>query len=99
MPDLDGPAMFDAIRETRPELVSRIAFITGDTMSGRIRTFLQGSERPYIEKPITPQDVRDLVHQMLRFVFSFFHQLYLGSRLIYGAGSMASLTNAAPQPA
>ncbi|MEJ8571459.1 PAS domain S-box protein [Microbaculum marinum] len=66
MPDLDGPAMFDAIRESRPDLVSRIAFITGDTMSARIRTFLQNSERPYIEKPITPQDVRDLVNQMLR---------------------------------
>ena len=65
MPDLDGPAMFDAIRETRDDLVSRIAFITGDTMSTRIRDFLQESERPYIEKPITPQDVRDLVHQML----------------------------------
>lgn len=65
MPDLDGPAMFDAIRETRPDLVARIAFITGDTMSTRIRDFLQVSERPYIEKPITPQDVRDLVRQML----------------------------------
>jgi PAS domain S-box-containing protein len=66
MPDIDGPAMFDAIREARPDMVSRIAFITGDTMSGRIRTFLQESERPYIEKPITPQDVRDLVQEMLR---------------------------------
>lgn len=66
MPDLDGPAMFDAIREARQDLVSRIAFITGDTMSTRIRDFLQVSRRPYIEKPIAPQDVRDLVNQMLR---------------------------------
>jgi len=65
MPDLDGPAMFDAIREGHPDMVSRIAFITGDTMSARIRTFLQESSRPYIEKPITPRDVRDLVRQML----------------------------------
>jgi PAS domain S-box-containing protein len=65
MPDIDGPAMFDAIRETRPELVSRVAFITGDTMSARIRSFLQDSGRPYIEKPITPQDVRELARQIL----------------------------------
>ncbi|MCT8971351.1 PAS domain S-box protein [Microbaculum marinisediminis] len=66
MPDIDGPAMFDAIREARSEMVPRVAFITGDTMSARIRSFLQESERPYIEKPIVPQDVRDLVQQMLR---------------------------------
>ena len=65
MPDIDGPAMFDAIREARPDMVSRVAFITGDTMSARIRDFLRNSERPYIEKPITPQDVRDLVQQLL----------------------------------
>jgi PAS domain S-box-containing protein len=66
MPDIDGPAMFDAIREARPDMVSRVAFVTGDTMSARIRDFLRNSARPYIEKPITPQDVRDLVQQMLR---------------------------------
>lgn len=66
MPDIDGPAMYDALRESRPEMVSRIAFITGDTMSARIRNFLQETRRPYIEKPITPRDVRDLVRQMLR---------------------------------
>lgn len=65
MPDIDGPSMFDAIRESRPDMVSRVAFITGDTMSARIREFLRGSARPYIEKPITPQDVRDLVQHML----------------------------------
>ena len=61
MPGLDGPGLFRIISETRPELQDRIAFITGDTMSGKVRAFLNSARCRYIEKPITPDDVRGLV--------------------------------------
>ncbi len=65
LPGLDGPSLFKIIREQRPELQSKIGFITGDTMSQNIYEFLKSAGRPYIEKPITPDDVRGLLEQLI----------------------------------
>ncbi len=64
MPGMDGPSFYRALSETRPELIESLAFITGDTLSPRVRDFLEGSERPYLEKPIVPRDIRDLVERL-----------------------------------
>lgn len=61
MPDLDGPSLYRVLEERQSALLSRVAFITGDTLSHKIKSFLQTVGRPYIEKPIIPQEVRDLV--------------------------------------
>ena len=61
MPDYDGPWLLGALRDKHPELVDRIAFVTGDTLSSDIASFLKESGRPHIEKPITPKEVRNLV--------------------------------------
>lgn len=61
MPGLDGPALHAALERTSPELVARLAFITGDTMDGRMREFLERAGRPFLEKPIRPDEVRALV--------------------------------------
>lgn len=66
MPDLDGPGLFGILEEREPRLVSGIGFVTGDTMSAKIKEFLKSSGRPYIEKPITPKEVRDLVAEIER---------------------------------
>jgi PAS domain S-box-containing protein len=65
MPHLDGPALYGILRERRPELANRLAFVTGDTMSPNARRFLESTDRPYIEKPINPKEVRTLVRQLL----------------------------------
>lgn len=62
MPNLDGPSLFRELERRAPEMVKRLAFVTGDTMSPKAREFLTGSGRPYIEKPVRPQELRDLVH-------------------------------------
>ena len=62
MPGLDGPGMYAALKNSRPEMLARLAFITGDTMSPRVRSFLKATGRPYIEKPVVPREVRDIVN-------------------------------------
>jgi PAS domain S-box-containing protein len=64
MPTMDGPALFSYLQAQRPDLLERVAFITGDTLSGDVKDFLAVVGRPHIEKPITPQDVRDLVRRV-----------------------------------
>ncbi|TCT09276.1 PAS domain S-box-containing protein [Tepidamorphus gemmatus] len=68
MPDLDGPAMFAALVQRRPELAERVAFVTGDTLSPRIREFLAAAGRPCIEKPLTPREVRATVRRLIDLV-------------------------------
>jgi two-component system NtrC family sensor kinase len=61
MPDVDGPALFDWIESTRPDLRNRIGFITGDTLGPAAAGFLAKAGRPYLEKPFTPKAVREFV--------------------------------------
>ena len=62
--DLRMPGLDRIIEKRRPALLPRLAFVTGDTMSPKIKKFLRGAGRPYIEKPITPKEVRDLVRRV-----------------------------------
>ena len=64
MPNLDGPSLFQELKESDPDMVGRLAFVTGDTMSPKAREFLESSGRPFIEKPIRPEDLRDLVNHL-----------------------------------
>jgi CheY-like chemotaxis protein len=61
MPDMDGPALWRALKERRPELARRMAFITGDTLSAGVAAFLQETGLPGLEKPFTPEDVLSVV--------------------------------------
>lgn len=61
MPELNGRDLLRVIRERWPGLDKRLGFITGDTMSPGAEEFLSRAECPYLEKPITPTDLRELV--------------------------------------
>jgi PAS domain S-box-containing protein len=65
MPVLDGPGLHRALRQRRPAMIERLAFITGDTLSADIQSFLAESRAPCLEKPFLPEDVRRLVMQLM----------------------------------
>ncbi len=66
MPGMDGPAFFAALQETKPEIIPGLGFMTGDTLSKRVSDFLSSAGRPYLEKPITPNDIRELIARLMR---------------------------------
>ena len=66
MPGMDGPTFYRALCEEKPQLVDTLAFITGDTLSPRVKAFLDSSQRPYLEKPVMPRDVRKLVARIVQ---------------------------------
>ena len=65
MPDMGGPKLLEHIREHHSEHAERLGFITGDTMSPSARAFLDSSGRPFLEKPIKPDELRRLVTGLL----------------------------------
>lgn len=65
MPGLGGKAFFDLIGRDMPEVSDRVGFVSGDTMSPAARGFLEKAGRPFLEKPISPIELRKLVRSML----------------------------------
>lgn len=65
MPGLDGRELLHTMRERWPGLDARLGFITGDTMSPSADQFLSEAGHPYLEKPITPTDLRALVARIV----------------------------------
>ena len=64
MPDMDGPALYDFVRAERPDLASRVAFATGDTLGAAAARFIAEMQRPVLEKPFVPEAVRRFLDQM-----------------------------------
>jgi len=66
MPGMDGPALFGEVARERPAMISRFIFGTGDLLSDSSRQFLKDCNRPFLEKPFMPEQVRRLVKQVVR---------------------------------
>ena len=66
MQGMDGPSFYHALGDSNPDQIAGLAFITGDTLSPRVKEFLDASERPYLEKPVMPKDLRELVDLLMR---------------------------------
>jgi PAS domain S-box-containing protein len=65
MPDLDGPALYRELTAQRPELLSRIVFITGDTLGGDMTGFLTETGVRVLEKPLDPTGVSTKIEALL----------------------------------
>jgi CheY-like chemotaxis protein len=51
MPDLDGAMLFEELLQQRPELRSRVVFISGGAVTERMRAFIERPDVVVIHKP------------------------------------------------
>ena len=65
MPRLDGPGFFQELGRLRPEMTSRVVFVTGDTLSAATRRFLEQCGAPSVRKPFEPRQLRAVVRRVL----------------------------------
>lgn len=65
MPAVGGPAFYEILQTERPDLLRRVLFVTGDTVSLSTRHFLAGTQRPVLAKPFDPDRLLDMVRQCL----------------------------------
>lgn len=64
MPGMDGPALHAWLVREHPQLGDRIGFVTGDTLGTAVARFLAEAKRPVLEKPFSPETVRDFLREM-----------------------------------
>ncbi len=66
MPVLDGPGMYTELSKSMPSYLKRIIYVTGDTLSTHVQSFLSQTPVPVIEKPYRLADVRSTVANLLK---------------------------------
>lgn len=66
MPVLDGPGMYAKMAETMPHYLTRIIYVTGDTLSPHVNSFLSETPVPVIEKPYRLADVQAALAKLLK---------------------------------
>jgi PAS domain S-box-containing protein len=66
MPGIGGPELYARLSETRPEILPRMAFVTGDTLGSSMADFLRSSGRPVLEKPFTRTGIHCLIAALAR---------------------------------
>ena len=65
MPDLDGAALWRAVRARHPHLAQRMLFVTGDTLSPQARQVLEESGCASLDKPFVNADLLTAVRAAL----------------------------------
>jgi PAS domain S-box-containing protein len=61
MPEVSGMDVYEKVRTVRPELASRIVFITGGAHTAEGRAFLERVPNPKLDKPIARAELRELM--------------------------------------
>jgi two-component system NtrC family sensor kinase len=57
MPDMDGVALWNAVRKKHPVLASRVVFVTGDTLSAAAAEFMRRTGCVCVDKPFVPAEL------------------------------------------
>ncbi|QEL26701.1 PAS domain S-box protein [Bosea sp. F3-2] len=65
MPDGDGPFFYGWLEANHPELLSRIVFLTGDSLGPSASRFLARSKSPSLEKPFSRADIATMLEDMM----------------------------------
>lgn len=65
LPDLDGEGLYRELAKRRPDLLSRVVFISGHCPT-RFESFLKTSGAPFVTKPFYLDDLRRTVEHALK---------------------------------
>jgi DNA-binding NtrC family response regulator len=65
MPELDGPGLYREMEQRWPALLSRVIFITGDSLNPDTQSFLARVGAPALHKPFDLDDIHRIVREAL----------------------------------
>jgi two-component system NtrC family sensor kinase len=61
MPEIDGLGLYREIERSRPELLPRFAFFTGDVLRPETRVFIERTQVPWLSKPFDINELRRVI--------------------------------------
>jgi DNA-binding response OmpR family regulator len=64
-PVMNGKQLYQSILERHPDLASGVIFTTGDVLGGDTKSFLGQSDRLFLPKPFTPDELKSVVREAL----------------------------------
>jgi DNA-binding response OmpR family regulator len=64
-PIMNGRELYKHILDEHPDFKGKVIFTTGDVLDEQLTSLLNGSERPYLPKPFTPDELRAIVKEAL----------------------------------
>ena len=65
MPGMGGQGVYEHLRRERPDLLSRLVFVTGDAASESTGAFIAATECVVVEKPFTVSEIARAVEEVL----------------------------------
>jgi len=65
MPELDGVGLYRELERQRPDLLRRVAFVTGTTEPPEYQRFLADTGVPVLHKPFNIADLQGFVQRLL----------------------------------
>ena len=65
MPGLDGVGLHERLQHERPDLLSRMIFVTGDSMSEDVALFLESTWCLVLQKPFEFAQLQDLMVRLM----------------------------------
>jgi two-component system NtrC family sensor kinase len=66
MPEMDGKKFYNEIKDSKPELLSKLLFITGDTMNSETRAFLKDIKGNYLRKPFSFEEITQVINNIIK---------------------------------
>jgi len=65
-PEMSGKQLYQWLLGTHPQLAAKVVFCTGMAMEGNIQKFLERSGRLLLLKPFSPDELVNIVQEVLR---------------------------------
>ena len=63
-PEMNGMEFYQYLKKEYPEIINKVIFTTGDLLTGDTKAFLKETNRPYLPKPFTPDELRAKVREL-----------------------------------
>jgi CheY-like chemotaxis protein len=64
-PIMNGRELYRHILDEHPDFKGKVIFTTGDVLDEKLTSLINGSARPYLPKPFTPDELRAIVKEAL----------------------------------
>jgi CheY-like chemotaxis protein len=62
-PGMNGTQLYEYLEQAYPELTKRVIFVTGDSLGASTKTFLDRVKRPFLNKPYTPTQLKNVIQE------------------------------------